>query len=122
MVDSRISPATAVMVAALVLCAMEAVSAVSIAIESYADAQPMFAVLFSALFAGAALLARFRRLAIGAALLSLLCIFEIVSAPSWVRHNLYDDVSQVVGVALSLAGLAVAAWALLTRRSRTAST
>lgn len=110
------------MVAALAMCAVEAISAVSIAIESYADAQPLFAVLFSALFACAALLVRARRVSLGAGLLAALCAFELVSAPSWVRHNMYDDVSQLVGVVLAAAGLLVAGWALVSVRTRSART
>jgi hypothetical protein len=108
----------AVVTAAVVLAVMEVLSSISIAVESYADAEPLFAVLFAGLFLVAALLVWRGHLTSAGALLGVLCLFEIVSSPTWTRHNGYDVVSDVVAVALSVAGLVAAVWALVpTRRT-----
>ncbi|MDQ1615123.1 MAG: hypothetical protein QOJ60_1062 [Actinomycetota bacterium] len=111
----------AVITAAVVLAVMEVLSSISIAVESYADAEPLFAVLFAGLFLVAALLARRGHLTSAAALLAVLCLFEIVSAPTWTRHNAYDAVSDVVAVALSVGGLVVAVRSLVPPRRTSVS-
>jgi hypothetical protein len=111
----------AVITAAVVLAVMEVLSSISIAVESYADAEPLFAVLFAGLFLVAALLAWRGHLTTAAVLLAVLCLFEIVSSPTWTRHNAYDAVSDVVAAALSVGGLVVSVRALVPARRTSVS-
>lgn len=102
---------------ALALGVMECGSALVIWIEDYADAQPLFAVAFAALFLTAAFLVRSGRSLAGAVLVGALCVFELVSFPGWERKNVFDWISQPAGAALALAGL-IAAIATLVARQR----
>ena len=98
-------------------------SAVVIWKENYPDAQPLFAVVFAALFLVAALLVRSGRVG-GAILVGALCVFELISFPSWTRHSAFDWASQSVYAALALAGLLTAIAVLVSgqRSSGTTST
>jgi hypothetical protein len=91
-------------------------SAVVIWKENYPDAQPLFAVVFAALFLAAAFLVR-RGWVGGAILVGVLCVFELISFPSWTRHSAFDWASQSVYAAVVLAGL-LTAIAVLVRRQR----
>jgi Zn-dependent protease with chaperone function len=94
----------------------ELISAVSIAVENYHDAQPAFAVVFAVLFAIGWWLLRRRHITGGVVLLAVLCLFEVVSYPSWQRHNAYDWISQTVYAAIALAGLGTAVVLFVSRR------
>jgi hypothetical protein len=112
-------PLTVLTRLALVMAIGECISAVVITIENYAGSVPEFAVLFAALFFVGAWLLHRGRAAGGAALVGFLAIFEIVSSPSWQKHNAYDWVSDSVYVVLSAVTLAFAIAVLVShRRSR----
>ena len=102
---------------AVALGVMECGSAFVIWIEDYADAQPLFAVAFAALFLTGAALVRSGRSLAGAVLVGALCVFELVSFPGWERKNAFDWITQPAGAALALAGL-IAAIATLVARQR----
>ena len=92
-------------------------SAVIIWRENYPDAQPWFAVVFSALFVIGAALVRRARVAVGATLIGVLCLFELVTFPTWTRHGALDWVYQFGCAALALAGL-VTTIAVIVNRQR----
>lgn len=102
-------------VVALTLAVAELADSVVIAVENYADAQPGFAVLFAVLFFVGWWLLRRRRQTIGATLVGLLCVFEVLSAPTWIRHNAFDWVTQLAVVAVAVAGIGLALVVLVTR-------
>jgi hypothetical protein len=112
-------PVTVLTKLAVVMAIGECISAVVITIENYAGSVPEFAVVFAALFfTGAWLLYRGRTVG-GALLVGFLTVFEIVSFPSWQKHNAYDWVSGSVYVVLAAITLACAIGVLVThRRSR----
>jgi hypothetical protein len=101
---------------ATALAVGEFLSAVVIAVESYPDAQPVFAVVFGLLFLVGAWLLRSGRVSAGAVVVGVLCLFEVATFPTWQRFTVLDWVFQVVDVCISLAGLAVAVWAFLAGR------
>ncbi len=103
---------------ALVMAVGECISAVVIAVENYADSAPEFAVLFAVLFFVGAWLLYKQRLIVGASLVGLLTVFEIVSFPSWQKHNAYDWVSDVVYAILAAVTLVFAIRTLLGERLR----
>jgi len=92
-------------------------SAIIIWRENYPDAQPWFAVVFAALFVIGAALVRRARVAVGATLIGMLCLFELVTFPTWTRHGALDWVYQFGCAALALAGL-VTTIAVIVNRQR----
>jgi hypothetical protein len=94
----------------------EFLSAVVIAVENYAGSVPAFAVLFGVLFSGAAWLLYRGHIVAGAALATFLCLFELVSFPSWQKHNSYDWVSDSLYALLAAVTLGFAITVLVTRR------
>lgn len=103
---------------ALVMAVGECISAVAIVVENYADSAPEFAVVFAALFFTGAWLLRKRRVVTGAALVGLLAVFEIVTFPSWQKHNTYDWVSDIVYLTVAALTLVFAIRALVGPRLR----
>jgi hypothetical protein len=96
-------------------------SAVIIWRENYPDAQPLFAVAFAALFLTGAILVRGGRVAGGAVLVGVLCLFELVTFPGWTRHGALDWTYQFGYAALALAGL-ITTIAVLVSRQRSSAT
>jgi peptidoglycan/LPS O-acetylase OafA/YrhL len=94
----------------------ELVSAVIIWKENYADAEPAFAVLFAVIFGGCAALLRLRKVVAGTVLATVLCLFEVVSFPSWTRHNALDWVYQATFAAIATAGLVTSVAVMVGRR------
>lgn len=103
------------------LCLGEIGSAVIIWRENYPDAQPWFAVVFAALFLTGAALVRSGRVAGGAILVGVLCLFELVTFPGWTRRGVLDWAYQFGYAALALAGL-VTTIAVLVSRQRSSAT
>ncbi|MGZ4507581.1 MAG: hypothetical protein ACXVX0_10030 [Blastococcus sp.] len=100
----------------LVLAAGEFVSAVIIWREAYADSQPWFAVAFGLLFLAGVALLRAGRAVLGAAATGALCLFELITAPTWQRFSVLDWAFQLAYVAVSLCGLLLAVAVLVTHR------
>ncbi|MGH3445300.1 MAG: hypothetical protein ACRDPB_07985, partial [Nocardioidaceae bacterium] len=84
--------------------------------EDYKDSFPQSAVVFGLLFLLGAWLLRSRRVTVGAALVGLLCLFELVSVPAWQRHNAFDWISQPIFAALAAAALVTAVRLMVTQR------
>lgn len=106
---------------ALVMAVGEFTSAVVIAVEKYAGSAPEFAVLFGVLFFTSGWLLHKRRMVAGASLVGFLALFEIVSFPTWQKHNIYDWVSDTVYVILAAVTLVFAIRALVGHRQRPVS-
>lgn len=87
----------------VVMAIGEFASSIIIAVENYADAQPEFAVAFGVLFLVAAWLQRRGQLSVGAGLAGVLCLFEMVSYPSWPKPTAFDWVGDTIYVLLALA-------------------
>jgi NADH:ubiquinone oxidoreductase subunit 6 (subunit J) len=100
----------------LALAIGECLSAVDIAIEGYAGSAPGFAVLFGLLFFAGAWLLHRRQVVVGASLVGVLALFEIVSFPGWQKHGTFDWVSDTAFVVVSAVALALATIVLVTRR------
>jgi hypothetical protein len=109
------------LVLTVVMAVGEFASSIAIAVENYADSQPAFAIAFGVLFLISAWLLRARRITAGVVLAGLLSVFEIVSFPSWQRHNAFDWASQTIFIALTLATLATVITVLVARRRVRAS-
>ena len=92
-------------------------SAIMIWQENYPDAQPLFAVVFSALFLTGAALVHRARVATGACLIGVLCLFELVTFPGWTRRGALDWAYQCGYATLALAGL-VTTIAVIVNRQR----
>lgn len=101
---------------ALVMAVGECISAVVIAVENYADAVPEFAVVFAALFFTGAWLLHKQRIVAGAALVGLLTVFEIVTFPSWQKHNTFDWVWDVTYAVIAAVALVFAIRTLISHR------
>ncbi|MEP6598735.1 MAG: hypothetical protein ABJB98_04725, partial [Actinomycetota bacterium] len=84
----------------------EFVSAAIIWKENYPDAQPLFAVVFGVLFLIGMALVRSGRVVGGAIFIGLLCLFELITFPTWTRRVALDWAYQVSYGALALLGLA----------------
>jgi hypothetical protein len=108
---------SALMIAAGLLGALEFVDAGVIWKENYPDAEPLLAVAFGVLFLSGLALVRTGRVVAGAVLVGVLAMFELVTAPSWARHNALDWTSQGVAVAVAAFGVAAAIAAIATSRS-----
>jgi hypothetical protein len=106
MTRSPLTTALLGLTAALVVA--EAVSAVVIWKEAYADSQPMFAVGFGVLFAVAFWLQRSGRVVAGASLAGALALFEVVTFPTWQRFNALDWTTQIISAGVALIGFVVA--------------
>ena len=100
----------------------EFVSAVIIWNEHYPDAQPWFAVVFGALFLIGMALVRSGRVAGGAIFVGLLCLFELITFPSWTRRSALDWAYQLSYGALALACFATAITVLVSRQRSSAIT
>jgi hypothetical protein len=94
----------------------ELISAAIIWTEDNADAQPWFAVVFAALFTAGAAVIRSGRVFGGAILVSALCLFELITFPSWERNGALDWAYQVSYAAISLACLVTAITVLVSRQ------
>lgn len=90
--------------------------------ENYPDSQPLFAVLFAALFLIGAALLRAGRVGVGAAWVGLLCLFELVTFPTWTRHGVLDWTYQCGYAALALAGLVTAVVVFVHRQTSSKAT
>jgi hypothetical protein len=99
-----------------VLAVGEFISAVIIAVESYRDSFAAGAVLFGLLFLLGAWLLRSGRVTAGAVLVGLMCVFEIVSFPTFQRHNALDWVYQVAYALVALIALVTSIAVLVARR------
>jgi len=106
---------------ALLMAIGECISAVAITIENYKDSVPEFAVLFAALFFTGVWLLRKGRVVAGASLVGFLALFEIVTFPSWQKHNAFDWGFDVVYAVLAAATLVFAVRALVSQRRRPVS-
>jgi hypothetical protein len=106
MTRSPLTTALLGLTAALVLA--EAISAVVIWQEAYADSQPMFAVGFGVLYALAFWLQRSGRVVAGASLAGALALFEVVTFPTWQRFNALDWTTQIISAGVALIGFVVA--------------
>jgi hypothetical protein len=104
------------------LCLGELVSALIIWKENYADAVPAFAVVFGVLFLIGAGLLRGGRVTAGSIFVGLLCLFELITFPSWTRHGALDWAYQLSYAALALACLATAITVLVSRHRSSATT
>jgi hypothetical protein len=93
---------------ALVMSIGECISSVVIVVENYAGSVPEFAVLFAALFFTGAWLLHRHRVVGGASLVAFLTLFEVISYPSWQKHNTYDWISDTVFVVLAAVTLGFA--------------
>ena len=102
-------------VLAAVMAAGEVISSIVIWREAYPDSQPLFALAFAALYALAAWLLRSGRVVAGAVLTGLLCLFEVVTAPTWQRSSALDWSTQILFGGIALIGVFVAAAVLVTR-------
>lgn len=100
----------------------EFASAVIIWKENYPDAQPLFAVAFGVLFLIGILLVRSGRVVGGAIFLGLLCVFELITFPSWTRRNALDWAYQFSYAAIALACLVTAITVLVSRQRSSATT
>jgi hypothetical protein len=105
----------------LVMAIGEFVSSVVIAVENYADAQPEFAVAFGVFFLVAMWLLRSGRVTAGGSLAGLLCLFEVVSYPSWPKPTTFDWVGDTIYVLIALTTLATAIAVFVARRRVRAS-
>src|SRR5690242_13438858 len=83
----------------------EVISTVIIWREAYPDSQPWFAFGFALLFAVATWLLRSGRVLAGTVLALALCLFEVATAPTWVRRTALDWATQLTFGAVALAGL-----------------
>jgi hypothetical protein len=99
---------------AAVMAAGEVISSIVIWREAYADSQPVFALAFAALYALVTWLLRTRRVVFGAVLTGLLCLFEVVAAPTWQRFSVLDWSTQIIFGGIALIGVFVAAAVLVT--------
>jgi hypothetical protein len=107
---------TTLTVLSAVLAVGEFVSAVIIAVESYRDSFAAGAVIFGILFLVGTWLLRTGKVTAGAVLVGVLCLFEVVSFPSFQRHNALDWVYQSVYAVVALIALGTAVALLVTRR------
>jgi hypothetical protein len=107
---------TTLTVLSAVLAVGEFISAVIIAVESYRDSFAAGAVIFGVLFLIGTWLLRSGRVTAGAVLVGILCLFEVVSFPSFQRHNALDWAFQTVYAVVALIALATAVALLVSRR------
>jgi hypothetical protein len=94
----------------------ELISAVIIAVENYRDSFVPGAVIFGVLFFVGTWLLRSGRVTAGTVLVGVLCVFEVVSFPSFQRHNALDWIYQVAYVVVALIALGMAVALFVSRR------
>ena len=99
----------------------EFASAVIIATENYRDSIPAFAVVFGVLFAVGVWVLRSGRVTAGSVIVGLLCLFQVVTFPSWQRHSAFDWAFQTSYAVVALAGL-IAAIVVFAARRRSSAT
>jgi hypothetical protein len=100
----------------LVMAIGEFASSVIISVENYADAQPGFAVAFGVLFLVACWLLHSGRVTAGGSLAGVLCLFELVSYPSWPKPTAFDWVGDTIYALIALATLATVIVVFVARR------
>jgi hypothetical protein len=109
---------TALTAVSVALAAGEAIAAVVIWREAYADSAPVVVLAFAVPFLLAAGLVRSGRVVAGALITGALSAFTLVEYPGLVRHNTFDWIFQSAFAAVSLTGLVLAVAAMIaTRRS-----
>jgi len=89
--------------------------------ENYPGSLPLAAVVFGAFFLIAAWLLRSGRVMAGAIFAGILCLFEVISFPSWQKHGALDWTTDTVFTVVSLAGLIAAIIVLAARLRRRAA-
>jgi hypothetical protein len=106
---------------ALILTVGELGSAVMIWRENYPGSLPWAAVVFAVFFGIATWLLRSGQITAGAVFAGLLCLFEVVEYPSWVRHSTWDWTTSSAFAVVALAGLVTAIAVLAARLRRKAA-
>jgi hypothetical protein len=105
---------------AAVLAVGEFGSSIIIWQEHRPGSLPLAAVVFAVFFLVATWLLRSGRVRAGAIFAGLLCLFEVVSFPSWQKQGALDWTTDIVFVLVSLAGLIAAITVLAARLRRKA--
>ena len=103
-----------------VLAVGEFGSSVIIWNENDPGSLPLAAVVFGVFFLIAAWLLRSGRVRSGAIFTGLLCLFEVISYPSWQKHGALDWTYDSAFVLVALAGLIAAIIVLAARLRRRA--
>jgi len=96
-------------------------SAVMIWRENYPGSLPLAAVVFGVFFLIATWLLRSGRVRAGAIFTGILCLFEVISFPSWQKHGALDWTTDTVFALVSLAGLIAAIIVFAARLRRRAA-
>ncbi len=89
--------------------------------ENRPGSLPLAAVVFGVFFLIAAWLLRSGRVMAGAIFAGILCLFEVISFPSWQKHGALDWTTDTVFALASLAGLIAAIIVLAARLRRRAA-
>jgi hypothetical protein len=89
--------------------------------ENYPGSLPLAAVVFGVFFLIATWLLRSGRVMAGAIFTGLLCVFEVISFPSWQKHGALDWTTDTAFAVVSLAGLIAAIIVLAARLRRGAA-
>jgi hypothetical protein len=104
-----------------VLAVGEFGSSVMIWKENYPGSLPLAAVVFGVFFLIAVWLLRSGRVTAGAIFTGLLCLFEVISYPTWQKHGALDWTYDTAYAVVSLAGLIAAILVLAARLRRRAA-
>ena len=89
--------------------------------ENRPGSLPLAAVVFGVFFLIATWLLRSGRVMTGAIFTGILCLFEVISFPSWQKHGALDWTTDTVFALVSLAGLLAAIIVLAARLRRRAT-